>query len=157
VGAAGLVNGVVTFCAAGTDEAMAVTQAPTAWYLATYDQTFPSAVADAMDDQVDLTNRGVTTDLYVHPPTPLYDQRFERVTGVDATTSATIAQQIRTEGYVDADDLFTVPGTQVNIDLPGFLSPAQVTAIEAEIEMMASDHELYDDVGARMVEFLAGL
>jgi hypothetical protein len=157
VGAAGLVNGVVAFCAAGTDDAMAVTQAPTAWYLADFDQTIPTAVADAMDDQVDLTNRGVTTDLYVHPQTPLYDQRFERVTGVDATTSATLAQQIRDEGYVDANDLWTVPGIAVNLDFPGFLSAAQITAIEAEIEMMASDHELYDDVGARMVEFLAGL
>ncbi len=157
VGASGLVNGVVAFCAAGTDDAMDVTQAPTAWYLAELDQTIPTAVADAMDDQVDLTNRGVATDLYVHPQTPLYDQRFERVAGIDSTTSASIAQQIRDEGYVDADDMWLVAGTAVNLSLPGSFSPAQVTAVEAEVEMMASDHELYDDVGARMVEFLTGL
>lgn len=157
VGAAGLVTGVVAFCAAGTDDAMAVTEAPTAWYLAEFDQTIPTAVADATADQVDLQGRGIATYLYVHPQTPLYDQRFERVAGVDATTSAMIAQQIRDEGYVDADDMWLVPGTQVNLDLPGGFSDGQVTAVEAEVEMMASDHELYDDVGARMVEFLTAL
>jgi hypothetical protein len=157
VGAAGLVDAVVSYCAAGTDDAMDVTTAPTAWYLAAEDQTFPTAIADATADQATLQGRGLATDLYVHPPTPLYDQRFERVTGVDATTSAALANQIRAAHDVDQDDLWLVAGTAVDVNFPPGFTPAQETAVEAEVEMMAADHELFDDSGARMVEFLTTL
>ncbi len=156
VGSTGLVDGVVAFCASGSESVMATTSAPTAWYLAANDQTFPNAVVDAVADQAALTVRGIATDLYIHPPTQLYDQRFERVAGIDATTSAEIAAQIRDGHFVDAADQFLVAGTEVDLDLTG-LSPAQVVAVNAEVEIMAADHELYDDVGARMVLFLDGL
>jgi hypothetical protein len=153
VGAAGVADRVVAFCAAGTDEAMAITEAHIGWYLTANDKTIPTAIADAMAAQPVLEARGLDTDLYVHPTTPLYDQRFERVAGIDAALSADLAARIRDGGFVDADDQWLVAGTAVSIDLDD-LTGVQRTAVLAEIEMMAADHELYDDVAARVVEFL---
>lgn len=153
VGASGLAETVVAFCAAATDEATDVTQAHTAWFLAENDKTFPSAIADASSAQVVLDGRGLRTDLYVHPTTPLYDQRFERVAGIDPALSASLADRIRDGGFVDDDDAWLVAGTAVDIDLSDVPAEARV-AVLAEIEMMAADHELYDDVAARVVAFL---
>jgi hypothetical protein len=156
VGATDLADAVVSYCAPGGADANAVTDAPTAWYLAEFDTTFPSGAADAADFQQVLTDRGLATDLYVHPTTPLYDQRFERVTGVDATTSQRIADDLRALGAVDAQGQWTNTGGVIlgQLDLPNVLTDDQETAVSAEIEMMAADHELYDDVAARMVAWL---
>jgi hypothetical protein len=82
---------VTAYCGPGIAGAIAITHARTAWYLAKDDQTLPTSVPDSEAFQKQLAARGITTELYVHPPTPLYDQRFLRVTGIDARRSATIA------------------------------------------------------------------
>lgn len=153
VGAALPADVVLASCAAGGADVLAATSARTGWYLAGNDQTFPTSVADAGLYDAELKARGIATDLYVHPPTPLYDQRFERVTGIDAARSAAIAASIRASGAVDGNDAWTVPGSAVDVDLDD-LSADQATAVRAEIEIMAADHELYDDVAARMVAFV---
>ncbi len=80
------------------------TTAPTAWYLAAVDSVFPGAIQDALDHEAILAGRAVPTDRFVHPATPLYDARFNRVTGIDAVMSAEIADHIRAAGAVDAND-----------------------------------------------------
>lgn len=156
VGAMGLTGAVVSYNAAGNADANAQTQAHTAWYLAAEDTTFPTAPAQATGYQQTLDGRGLVTDLYIHPTTPLYDQRFERVTGVDAATSADMADRLRGMGAVDAAGGWTNTGLAIfqALDLPNGLTADQETAIGAEIEVMAADHELFDDVAARMVAFL---
>lgn len=157
VGAAGLASVVVAYCAAGTSEATDATGAATAWYVAAADRTIPSSPADAAADQDELAARGVPTDLVVHPALPLYDQRFLRVAGVDATTSAAIADALRAAGAVGPDDQWLLAGTEAvaAIDLAALgLDAAQQVAVGAEIEILAADHELYDDLAARMVAFV---
>jgi hypothetical protein len=158
VGAALPTAGTVAYCAPGTAEANAATTAPTAWFMAANDQTFPTGVADASGFRDALSLRGIATDLYVHPTTPLYDERFERVTGITAAQSAAIADQIRASGSVTADGAWTRAGgaAVALLDLSEF-DAEQRTAIGAEVEIMAADHELYDDVAVRMTAFLASL
>ncbi len=150
VGAALPTDGVVSFCAPGTADAIAETSAPTAWYLASMDRTFPTAVADATGFASQLGARGIASEVYVHPPTPLYDARFERITEIDADLSRELADALRASGAVDAAGIVAV-GAEIDVD-------AELReAVVAEIEIMAADHELYDDVAVRMVGFLDGL
>jgi hypothetical protein len=150
---------VIAYCSPGTADALAITHAKTAWYLAKDDQTFPTGVKDSTAFQRELVRRGVVTDLYVHPPTSLYAQRFVRVGGIDAQRSATIAASLLAHGDVDAHGDWLVTGSSVtaNLDLAGLegLSVEQTTAVGQEIEIMAADHALYDDVANRMVAFIA--
>lgn len=158
VGAALPAAGVVAYCAPGTPEALAATRAPTGWYLAANDQTFPSGVAEAIAFQAALSVRGVVTELVVHPQTPLYDERFRRIAGVSEQQSADIANAIRAVGAVNAAGNWTTSGSAVLpvLDLAD-LDAEQRVAVGAEIEIMAADHELYDDVADRMLDFLAHL
>jgi hypothetical protein len=115
------------------------------------DTVFPSEPALELQEQ--LAARGVPTDLYVHPPTPLYDERFTRIAGIDEALSREIAELLRAQGAVDARGEWQVSGSQVELEVPG-LSEPQLVAVRAEVEIMAADHELYDDAAARMVAFL---
>ncbi len=149
---------VAAFCAAGLEPVLHETRTPTAWYLAEHDSVAPSAAAEAARFLDDLSARQVPTDLLVHPATPLYDQRFERVTGVDPVRSARIAESLRSAGFADEVGRWTATGAAItaalgSLDGASDLDPATRTAVAAEIEIMAADHELYDDGAARMVAF----
>jgi hypothetical protein len=158
VGLALPADAVVAFCAPGDPSTLAATSAPTAWFMAANDSTFPTGVADAEGYAADLDARGVRNHLVVHPATPLYDQRFERVDGVSAAQSAAIADELRAAGFVDAEDQWVVSGATVTASFPlaafAELTDEQVTAVGAEVEIMAAEHELYDDYAPRVVEFL---
>jgi hypothetical protein len=149
---------VTAFCGPGISAAIAITHARTAWYLAADDQTIPTSIADSTAFQKQLDARGVATELYVHPQTPLYDQRFERVGGIDAARSKTIAASLLAKGDVDANGAWLATGSTIalNLDLNGLsgLTAAQKAAVGYEIEIMAADHELYDDAANRMLAFI---
>ncbi len=154
-------NAVVAYCAPGRASTLEATHAPTAWFLAAADSVFPTAEADATGFAAGLDARSVENALVVHPATPLYDQRFMRVAGVDEASSAAIADDLRAGGFVDEDDLWLAPGAVVNATLQSTalaaLSDTQREAIAAEIEVMAADHELYDDYTSKMMGFLRQL
>lgn len=157
VGAGLPAAGVVAYCAPGTPEANGATRAPTAWHLAANDRTFPDGADDARLFAATLATLGILNEVLVHPPTPLYDERFLRVSGVDAERSRRIARALRAAGAVDDDDRWLVAGSEVDVDgLDGVdgLDAAAQAGVTAEIEAMAADHELYDDHAARMADFL---
>lgn len=151
-------SAVVGSCAPGRASTTSATRVPTLWMLAERDSTFPTGAADAAKAAAGMDARGVPNELDVHPATPLYDARFQRIAGIDATTSAAIAADLRAAGAVDADDAWLLTGAQVTagMDFPSLagLTTSQRTAVAAEIEIMAAEHELYDDYGAKMVAFL---
>jgi hypothetical protein len=130
---------VVGFCAPGLASTLATTTVPTAWQLAGADTTFPDGETTAKKAIAGFEARGIPYDLYVHPQTALYDARFERA-GLSAADSAALAATIRDGGYYT--DGWTTSGGAVDVDA----SPAAL----AEIEIMAADHELYDDGLARL-------
>ena len=158
VGAVLPTAGVVAYCAPGSPAALDATSAPTGWFLAANDQTFPTAVSDANGFSAGLSARGITNQIYVHPTTPLYDARFTRITGVDLTRSKRLSAALRAAGAVDENDEWVVTGSSVTagLDLDGLdgLDALQLEAVVGEIEIMAADHELYDDAANRMVTFL---
>ena len=145
VGEAAPTAAVVAFCAPGSADTLARTSTPTGWYLAERDSVFSSGVDDATAASLDLDARGVPWDLVVHPATPLYDARFTRVDGISADQSAEIAQTLRDEGWYDGG--WTTSGGAVDIEAD--------PAVLAEIEIMAADHELYDDALVGMFSWVA--
>jgi hypothetical protein len=157
VGAALGLDAVVAYCAPGAATDLRDTRAATGWYLAAEDTTFPTAEADARAAQVALAGRGVSTDLYVHPVTPVTPLRFTRIPGIDEPRSRALAAALLDRGLAGEDGLLTVSGAEAGRAVADLLAgdPAPVrTGILAEIEILGADHELYDDAAARMVAFL---
>ncbi|MES2638526.1 MAG: hypothetical protein V4850_03565 [Myxococcota bacterium] len=151
-------DAVVAYCAPGRRYLVESTTAPTAWFMAARDSTWPDGDDQAVAYAAGLEARGVTAEAWVHPPTPLYDERFTRVAGISAALSTTIADSLRTAGYVDANDEWLVTGEEAASDLGGLgLTASQEIQVGAEIEIMAADHRLYDDYAAATLAFLNGL
>lgn len=146
VGAVSAPMGVITFCAPGLEATIGSTTTPTAWYLAAADTTWPDGEKIAAKAAARMEADGIPHDLYVHPQTPLYDARFTRA-GLSLEESTALAATIRAEGYYT--DGWTTSGGAVDVDA----SPAAL----AEIEIMAADHELYDDAVARSWAWIEGL
>jgi hypothetical protein len=157
VGAALQLDVVLAHCAPGGTADLSATSAATGWYLAERDGTFPTAVTDARGFQAALAGRGIATDLYVHPRTPVTPLRFTRVPGVDADRSRALADALLDRGLAGADGLMLESGAEAGRALADLLAgdAADVRAgVLAEIEILAADHELYDDAASRMVAFL---
>lgn len=154
-------DAVLASCAPGRASTLADTSAPTAWFLAEADGTFPTGAEDAGAAAADLEARGVRVEVNVHPRTPLYGERFTRVPGVDAERSAAIAADIRAAGHYDDEAGWRASGAEVTASMEWAsldgLDDAQRTAVAAEVEIMAADHELYDDYAGRMADFLSHL
>lgn len=157
VGAELGLDAVLAHCAPGDAASLGATEAATGWYLAARDGTFPTAADDARAFQDRLAGRGVPTDLHVNPPTPVTPLRFTRIPGVDEPRSRALAQLLLDRGLAGEDGLLRVTGAEAGravADALADLPAAAQAGVLAEIEILAADHELYDDVGARMVAFL---
>jgi hypothetical protein len=157
VGAALELDVVLAHCAPGTSAELSTTTAATGWYLAERDGTFPTAVDVATEAQAWFTARGVSTDLVVHPRTPVTPLRFTRIPGVDEDRSRSVGQALLDRGLAGEDGLLRESGAEVvaaTADLFAADPPEVRAGLAAELEILAADHELYDDAANRMVAFL---
>ena len=148
-------DAVLSYCAPGRRFQATTTDAPTGWFLAERDSTYLTAAEDATLYAAALTVRGINAEVHVHAPTLLYDERFTRVDGVDATLSASIAAGLLADGYADADGNWLVTGEDAVDDLSGYgLTAEQEAGVAAEIRIMAADGQLYDEDAAATLAFL---
>lgn len=148
-------DAVLSFTAPGRRVTHALTDAPTAWFLAERDAWHPSGDDEADAHAALMAARGVEVRVFVHPPTPLYDQRFVRVVGVDETLSASLANTLRTNGSVDAEGRWLVTGEQAARSLAAVpMSSPQRAGVEAEIRIMAAEGVMYDELAVEALAFL---
>lgn len=157
--------GVTAFCASGELRMAEVTRTPTAWRMCANDRNEnvgQEGNAEAARNSAVLASRGVRTELELHPASPLYDQRFERV-GLSPETSAAIAGELREAGFVDVRDYFVATIEEI-IDvvsdhptefptLTG-LEPKDASGVKQQIMVMSADHAMYSDANARTLDFL---
>ena len=60
-----------------------------------------------------LKARDVATELYTHGPSPLYDQRFARIDGIDEETSKGIVDELRSNDHIDAQGYLVQDGKDI--------------------------------------------
>jgi hypothetical protein len=120
---------------------------------------------DARANSDVLRDRGIRTLVDEHPASPLYDQRFMRVPGVDEATSSELAEGLRDGGFVGPDGLFLLPTTemqaQVQSDPDAFPALAStdgktLSEVVNQIRVMQAEHQFYSDWAARALDFLEG-
>ncbi len=158
-------EGAVSVCANGRLTSAQVTTTPTAWLLCANDDNDQVSNDDARANSEVLRERGIPTLVDEHPASPLYDQRFMRVPGVDEAKSLALAAGLRAGGFVGDDGLFLVSTTamqetvQSNPDaFPALTSTEGKTLSEVvnQIRVMQAEHQFYSDWAARALDFLEG-
>lgn len=157
-------EGAVSVCANGRLTSAQLTTTPTAWLLCANDDNDQVSNDDARANSDVLRERGIPTLVDEHPASPLYDQRFMRVPGVDEATSAALAEGLRGGGFVGPDGLFVVSTdemqAQVQSDPDAFSELMSMgdalPEVVNQIRVMQAEHQFYSDWAARALDFLEG-
>ncbi len=154
----------VSYCAQGRQDAVAQTRTPTAWHLCGNDQNGDVSNATAQANSATLGANGVPAVALLHPATPLYDERFARVTGITVARSIAISAELRTAGYLDGSGLFLSPSSTISAafsNAPGSfpvlssLTGAQQQDVLAQISVMLAEHEFFSDWTSRALNWFA--
>lgn len=153
---------VVSHCAGGRASAAEVTTTPTSWWLCENDDNDQVSNEEAVANSGILASRGIPTEVDAHAASPLYDERFTRVEGVDDATSKAVAQELRAAGFVGADSMFVTASDDISAavqaDPAAFpattaLTGAQRVAMLNQLRVMQAEHEMYSDWAHRSIDF----
>ena len=140
---------------AGTPDIINVTTIPIIWSIAMNDGTImPGGVAQSRNNYQNLLNRGVPAKYSLVVPSPVYPERFWRISGLSASDSQAIHAALRQGGFIDGRNfLFADP------DASGWESviPAQynsfVNSIRDQLRICYTEHTFFADDDRRVLDF----
>lgn len=140
---------------AGTPDIINITTIPIIWCIAINDGTImPGGVQQSRNNYQNLLNRGVPAEYHLAVPTPVYPERFWRISGLTATDSQAIHAALRQNGFIDRRNfLLSDPDTS------GWESaiPAQhtsfVSSIRDQLRICYTEHTFFSDYNRRVLDF----
>lgn len=149
-------------CADALDTVFALTTVPTQFCMAQQDNNDQVSNANAFDNHQKLVQRGICTNYYLHPPTPLPAERLLRVGLSQSQAQATHADLVN-NNWLDAN---LVPRLLLDAALQATITPSAfpgLTALSATAQLRAADqydvcyaaHKYYADYTARILRFFA--
>lgn len=157
----GRIKAVASYCASGLTPVAKATTTPTIWLMCENDSNTQVSNAKAKTNHDALVANTIATGYAEHPPSPLYDQRFTRVAGIDAATSKGLADELRSAGLVDsATGLLSKTYAELEVEVPKLssfqaLTPKQKAGVADQLKVMVADHKFYADWAARTLSFFA--
>ncbi len=155
-------NAVMSYCADATAAKSAtLSTTPSAWFMCGAEDNPEVSLQEARDNEKTLRGRGIQTQYVEHPPSPLYDERFTRIPGISADTSAAMAAELRSAGFIDVSGFVSTDGDQIGLfvqDNPAsFPTIASQTAdlgsIRTQVKTMRAEHAMYSDYTQRNIAF----
>ncbi len=153
---------VASYCSQGATPFAQNTTTPTAWFMCANDDNSEVSNTTAQSNYNIAKGRGIAAIFDLHPASPLYDQRFARVSGVSSSASAAIAGQFRTAGMVNADGYFSITSSQLSAQIaatPGAfpayiaLNATQRNDVQDQAHAMMATHQFYSDWAQRTLNF----
>lgn len=140
---------------AGTPDIINITTIPTIWCIAINDGTIMAGgVAQSRSNHQNLLNRGVPTQYHLAVATPVYPERFWRITGLSAADSQAIHSALRQGGFIDGRNLL-----RADPDTSGWESaiPSQynsfVPSIRDQLRICYAEHTFFSDYNRRVLDF----
>jgi acetyl esterase/lipase len=152
---------VVSYCADATaSRSSSLSTTPSAWYMCAADDNSEVSNAEARANEAELRRRGVATDYAENAPTPLYDQRFTRIDGIDVATSTAMAAELRAAGFTDAAGLITRSSDEIAAivsadpaSFPTITSIPRPNLVRLQLKVMRAEHAMFADMTRRTIDF----
>ena len=154
---------VVSYCSEARNESATATSTPTAFYLCAQDDNPEVSNGNAQAQSDAIVKRGIASVALLHPPTPLYDERFGRVVGVTFDRSRSLSAEFRKAEFVNSAGFIALPSQTIQAriaSMPGSFpvfnsfTPAQRQEIGNQIRVLRAEHEFYSDWSAKTLKWL---
>ena len=111
-------NAGISYCAQGLVPVFAASTVPFQFCMAKYDaneNVGPVGNANALSNANQLKSRGICSRYYLHDRSPVYPERFMRISGVTLAKSQGVLNDLVSNGMVDANHYLTLlPDTIVS-------------------------------------------
>jgi len=140
---------------AGTPDIINITTIPTIWCIAQNDGTIMAGgVAQSRVNHQNLLNRGVPTQYNLAVPTPVYPERFWRISGLAAADSQTIYNALKNGGFIDGRGFLLADPDTSNWQT---VIPAQynsfLNSIAEQLRICWTEHTFFSDYDRRVLDF----
>jgi hypothetical protein len=153
-----------SYCAQAIDTLFSRSTIPFQWCMARYDRNIgQEGNAEAYQNYFRLVNRGVCAGYFLHDRSPLYPQRFMRISGVDSLLSQTITNELIANGVVDSTRYLRFPSSAIDSlvignpsSFPVLVSLTSVLRIGVaeQIDATFAAHQFYGDYDRITLSFL---
>jgi hypothetical protein len=140
---------------AGTPDIINITTIPTIWCVPQNDGTIMAGgVRQAYLNYQNLVSRGVPAQHHLFAPSPVYAERFWRISGLTAADSQAIFNALRQNNFIDGRGFLPH-----DPDTSGWQSaiPAQynsfVQSISEQLRICYTEHTFFSDFNRRVLDF----
>jgi hypothetical protein len=140
---------------AGTPDIINITTTPIIWCIAQNDGTIMAGgVQQSLVNYRNLLNRGIPAQHHLAVPTPVYPERFWRISGLTAQDSQTIYSALKTNGFIDGRGfLLQDPDTSnwqsvISVQYNSFLN-----SIGEQLRICWTEHTFFSDYDRRVLDF----
>ena len=123
----------------------------------------PQGNADALSNSHTLNGRGICSKYVINEHSPVYPQRFARLSSISLTTSTAIYNELKNHGFIGPKNYFIGYSTDLTaavtlnpISYPviaGLNGPQKIFVL-AEIDCCVTDHHMYSDFTKLSLKFL---
>ncbi len=143
------------FIASGTTPIISQTTVPTIWNLMQNDSTIGAdGIAQAFSNYQNLLGRGVPAQYNLLAPSPVYPERFRRISSLTQTDSQTIYNALKQNGFLNSRDFLIQNPTVSNwssVIPPQYNS--SLNDISDQLTICYTEHKFYSDHDRRVLNF----
>ncbi len=123
----------------------------------------PQGNADALSNSQTLSGRGICSKYFINEHSPVYPQRFARLSSISLTTSTAIYNELKNHGFIGPKNYFigystdltaAVTANPLSYPVIAALTGAQKIFVLGEIDCCVTDHHMFSDFTKSSLKFL---
>lgn len=159
-------KGIVSYCAQGNGGVAVTTPVPVVWCMAQNDNNDgvgQTGNADALGYHQSRLASGLYSQYFAHSKSPVYPERFTRLSDIDAARSNLIFNELKNNACLDSDNFVIVSPISIKAAITAnpaawstytSLSASQQRFVSTQIDAMYAEHQFYSDFNKQTLVLL---
>lgn len=159
------IKAAALYCAGGSLNVYSAYSPLTIFCLAS-ENSIADANTEAANNEQLLRAKGLSTELWTHSPSPLYRERFARISGIDTARSGQIFDEILQAGHLGPkyflkhhpdSILQNVARNPTTYAVLSTLPSTMVAAVREQLRATYAEQEFYSDFNKTVLDFFDGI
>lgn len=151
---------VISYCADGGASLTSASTTPSAWYMAAQEDNSEVSNIQARANALAMSGRGIATEHIEHPPTPIYNERFSRISTISIANSTAMVNELRAAGFINTEGYLNQSGDFIQQFIvsnpsrfPIIIAQSANGGVLNQIKVMRAEHAMYGDYAQRTITF----